>query len=70
MDVAGKLVHKQWSGKVEKLECSSYTTFKYLALDEGNIAYAIAAGPCKSSSVIRINLDTNEVNFLVLLFTE
>ncbi|VDK73391.1 unnamed protein product [Litomosoides sigmodontis] len=61
MNVSGKLVYKQWNKEVKEIDCSCYTSFKYLALDESNTAYAIASGPTKSSSVIKIQLDTEQV---------
>uniref|UniRef100_A0A8R1TYK1 Acyl-peptide hydrolase n=1 Tax=Onchocerca volvulus TaxID=6282 RepID=A0A8R1TYK1_ONCVO len=64
MNVAGKLVYKEWNKKVKAIDCSCYTNFKYLALDESGTAYAIAAGPAKSSSVIKIQLDTERVNVI------
>lgn len=64
MDVSGKLVYKQWNKKVKAIDCTCYTSFKYLALDESGTAYAIASGPAKSSSVIRIQLDTEQVSVL------
>lgn len=64
MNVSGKLVYKQWNKKVKTIDCSYYTSFKYLALDENDTAYAIAAGPTKSSSVIKIQLDTEQVSVL------
>lgn len=64
MNVSGKLVYKQWNKKANALDCSCYTSFKYLALDESGTAYAIASGPTKSSSVIRIHLNTEQVSIL------
>lgn len=64
MNVSGKLVYKQWNKEVKTIDCSHYTSFKCLALDESGTAYAIASGPAKSSSVIRIQLDTEKVDIL------
>ncbi|KAL4002665.1 Prolyl oligopeptidase family protein [Acanthocheilonema viteae] len=61
MNVSGKLVYKEWNKKVKAIDCSCYTSFKCLALDESGTAYAIASGPAKSSSVIKIQLDTNQM---------
>uniref|UniRef100_A0A915PQH3 Acyl-peptide hydrolase n=1 Tax=Setaria digitata TaxID=48799 RepID=A0A915PQH3_9BILA len=64
MDVAGKLVYKQWNKEAKAIDSPCYTNFKYLAVDESGTAYAIAAGPTKSSSVIRIQLDSEQVRVL------
>uniref|UniRef100_A0A1I8EUP6 Acyl-peptide hydrolase n=1 Tax=Wuchereria bancrofti TaxID=6293 RepID=A0A1I8EUP6_WUCBA len=64
MNVSGKLVYKQWNKQVKTIDCPYYTTFKCLALDESGTAYAIASGPAKSSSVMRIQLDTEKVDIL------
>lgn len=67
MNVSGKLVYKQWDEKVKAIDCLCYTDFKYLALDESGTGYAIASGPTKSSSVIRIQLDTEKVDACAFL---
>uniref|UniRef100_A0A183CXH0 Peptidase_S9 domain-containing protein n=1 Tax=Gongylonema pulchrum TaxID=637853 RepID=A0A183CXH0_9BILA len=64
MNVAGKLVYKKWDGAVEKIHTPSFTSFKCLALHDNDCAFAIAAGPSSSSSVIRINLETKKVDVL------
>uniref|UniRef100_A0A0R3S0N8 Peptidase_S9 domain-containing protein n=1 Tax=Elaeophora elaphi TaxID=1147741 RepID=A0A0R3S0N8_9BILA len=66
MNVSGKLVYKQWDEKVKTIDCSCYTSFKCLDIDESGTAYAIASGPTKSSSVVRIQLDTEQASVVVL----
>ncbi|KHN79899.1 putative peptidase YuxL [Toxocara canis] len=61
MNVSGKLVFKWWNGKVVHLETPMYTHFRCLALNTHNIAYCIASGPTRCTSVIRIDIQNNKV---------
>ncbi|VDM96979.1 unnamed protein product [Thelazia callipaeda] len=64
LNVAGKIIFKPWNAKAQLVIGSPYSYFKNLALDENHTAYAIASGPAKSSTIVRIQLDTNQVDVI------
>uniref|UniRef100_A0A915CHM1 Acyl-peptide hydrolase n=2 Tax=Parascaris univalens TaxID=6257 RepID=A0A915CHM1_PARUN len=61
MNVSGKLHFKWRNGNVDRLETPLYTQFRCLALNTRNIAYCVASGPTRSSSLIRIDVESGEV---------
>ncbi|VDK24194.1 unnamed protein product, partial [Anisakis simplex] len=66
MNVSGKLVFKWWNGTLEHIETPLYTEFRSLDLNNQNIGYCIASGPRRSSSVIRIDIQSKKFQVTVI----
>uniref|UniRef100_A0A0N5AS64 Peptidase_S9 domain-containing protein n=1 Tax=Syphacia muris TaxID=451379 RepID=A0A0N5AS64_9BILA len=63
LNVSGQLVFKSKAGEVRKLSLKDYEEFSHLSLWE-SYAFCIASGPRRSTSVIRIHLDSEKVDVI------
>lgn len=67
MNMSGKLVYKWHSGEICLINIEKYSDFSHLKLDENNIAYFIASGPKRATSVIAYDIENKKVNMIKLL---
>ncbi|KAL6728686.1 hypothetical protein Aduo_010430 [Ancylostoma duodenale] len=59
MNVGGRLMYRR-NGHVRTIPTPEYTVFSHLSITQGNMVYAIAAGPRKASCILRIDLSKED----------